>query len=73
MVQWLALSPHSKNNLGFSVWSLHAPCLCGCSGFLPHFKDMQVRLTGDSKFPVRVTVSVGVTMSVNVCLNVSAL
>ena len=31
-------------------------CLCGFSGFLPHSKDMQVRLIGYSKFLVGVHV-----------------
>ncbi len=35
----------------------------GYSSFLPQSKDMQVRLTGDSKFPV------GVNMSVSGCLS----
>ncbi len=75
MVQWLALSPHSKKVVGsnpgcpgLSVWSLHvlpvsAWVLSGCSGFLPPSKDMQARLIGVSKL------SLGVNVSVRGCLS----
>ncbi len=45
-----------------ALWSLHvlplpAWVFSGCSGFHPQSKDMQVRLTGDSKLPVGVSVN----------------
>ena len=60
VVWWLAPSPHSERvpglipTWGLSVWSLHvlpvyAWVLSGYSGFLPPFKNMHVRLIGDSK------------------------
>ncbi len=70
MMQWLALLPHSKRvlslnppaNWGPSVWSLHVLLMptwvfSGYSGFLPQSKHMQVRLIGDSKLPIGVSVS----------------
>ena len=43
-----------------------APCICvglsGCSEFLPHSKDIQVRQNGDIQFPV------GLNVSINVCV-----
>jgi len=66
---WLALSPHSERvpgstpSWGLSVWSLHvlpvyAWVLSEYSGFLPLSKNMHVRLIGDSKLSLGVSVSV---------------
>ena len=66
---WLAPSPHSERvpgsipTWGLSVWSLHvlplyAWVLSGYSGFLPPSKIMHVRLIGDSKLSLGVSVSV---------------
>ena len=74
VVWWLAPSPHSKRvpgslpTWGLSVWSLHvlsvyAWVLSGFSGFLPLSKHMHVRLIGNSKL------SLGVSVSVNGCLS----
>ena len=50
-----------------SVWSLHVPVyvlvLSGYSGFLPTSKNMYVRLIGDSKL------SLGVSVSLHGCLS----
>ena len=55
--------PGSNHSWGLSVWSLHvllvyAWVLSGYSGFLPPSKKMHVRLIGDSKLSLRVSVSV---------------
>ena len=68
VVWWLAPSPHSKRvpssipTWGLSVWSLHALpvyawVLSGYSGFLPPSKNMHVRLIGDTKLSLGVSVS----------------
>ena len=68
VVWWLAPSPHSKkvpgstSGWGLSVWSLHVLpvytwVLSGYSDFLPPSKDMHVRLIGDSKMSLGVSVS----------------
>ncbi len=57
VVQWLALSPHSKRVLGLNPLADWGPSVCSL-GFLFHqSKDMQVRLIGDSKLATGVTVS----------------
>ena len=65
MVQWLALSPHSKKVLGpsqdVSVWSLHVLPVSvwvysGYSSFLPQRRGGG-RLIGYSKLPVGVSVN----------------
>ena len=76
MVQWLALSPHSKKVQGsnpsqdVSVWSLHAFPVSAWfySGFLPQSKNIEAggKLIGDSKLPEGVNVSVGGCSSLNV-------
>ena len=69
VVWWLAPSPPSQRvpgltpSWGLSVWSLHvlpvyAWVLSGYSGFHPLSKNMHVRLIGDSKLSLGVSVSV---------------
>jgi len=81
VVWWLAPLPHSKRvpgstpGWGLSVWSLHvlpvyALVLFGYSGFLPLSKNMHVRLIGDSKLSLGVSVSVCV-FACPVCLCVA--
>ena len=63
-----APSPHSERvpgpgSRGLSVWSLHVLLvymwvLSGYSGFLPPSKNMHIRLIGDSKLSLGVSVSV---------------
>ena len=67
MLQWLALLPHNKKVLSLNpsagagpFWSLHvllvsAWVLSGFSGFVLQSRDMQVRLTGNSKLPLCVS------------------
>ena len=66
--------PYSKRvpglnpGCGLSVWTLHvlpvyAWVLSGFSGFLPHPKNMTVRLIGDSKL------TLGVSVTVDDCLS----
>ena len=57
-----------ESQLVLSVWSLHvlpvsAWVLSGYSGFLPPSKNMHVRLIGDSKLSLGVSVSVGDCLS----------
>ena len=79
LIAWLAPSPHSERvpgsapGWGLSVWSLHvlpvyAWVLSGYSGFLTPSKNMHVRLIGDSKLSLRLSVCVVVCL---VCLCVA--
>ena len=74
VVWWLAPSPHSKRvpgsipGWGLSVWSFHVPpvyvwVLPRYSSFLPSSKNMHVRLIGDSKL------FLGVSVIVNGCVS----
>ena len=65
--------PGSIPTWGLSVWSLHvlpvyAWVLSGYSGFLPPSKNMHVRLTGDSKLSLGVSVCVCVVVYLCVAL-----
>ena len=67
--------PGSIPTWGLSVWSLHvlpvyAWVLSGYSGFLPPSKNMHVRLIGDSKLSLGVSVNVCVAVCL-VCLCVA--
>ena len=57
------LSLDSCNNISLRVLPVLAWVYSGCSGFLPHSKNKQVRWIVDSKLPV------GVNVSVNGCLS----
>jgi len=73
---WVSKKVSGSNpSWGLSVWSLHdLPVyewlLSGYSGFLPPSKNMHVRLLGDSKLSLGVSVSVCVVVCV-VCLCVA--